>query len=120
MAKKILIVDDEADMINVTAFRLKRSGYDVLTAVNGQEGLDMIKDKAPDLVLLDLRIPIISGFDLCKMVKADDKTKHIPIIFFTASSGLHVEEKVKEAGANDYLIKPFDSEELLNKIKKYI
>ena len=119
MAKKILVVDDEEDLLKLTAFRLKKSGYEVLTAVNGQEALDLIQNDRPDLILLDLRIPLISGYDVCKRVRADDKLKDTPIILFTASAE-GITDKVNEVGANDYLTKPFYQEGLLGKVKKLI
>jgi len=117
LAKKILIVDDEADLLKLTAFRLKKSGYEVLTAVNGKEALDLIQNDRPDLMLLDLRIPLISGYDVCKRVRADDKLKDMPVILFTASTD-GITDRMREVGANNYLIKPFDQEGLLGKIKK--
>ena len=120
MAKKILVVDDEPDMLKIVTFRLKKLGHEILTAVDGQEALDMIKDKRPDLVLLDLLLPIIDGYQVCKQVKNDETLKHIPIIFFTASGASNVAEKAKEMGADDFLVKPFDTEHLLQKVKSFI
>lgn len=120
MAKKILIVDDEIDLLKVTEFRLKNSGFETMTAADGQEALTLIQKEPPDLILLDLRLPLISGYELCKKLKSDDKLKPIPVIIFTASTVTDVEVKVRDIGADDFIIKPFDPQELLAKIKKLI
>lgn len=120
MAKKILVVDDEPDLLDLIKFRFKKWGYDVIYAANGQEALDKIQREAPDLVVLDLRLPIISGHEVCKRIKADDNTKNIPVILFTASVSSDLGQKAKELGADDYIVKPFDPEALLGKVKKLI
>ena len=114
--KKILIVDDEPDILKLTSLRLKKLGYDVLTAVDGKEALDAIRSETPDLVLLDLLLPIMDGAEVCKRVKNDKKLRHIPIILFTAHSDTMTAEKAKSFGADGYIVKPFDPEELMNKI----
>jgi len=119
MGKKILIVDDEPDLLRVTCFRLERSGYQVLSAINGQEALEIIGKEYPDLVLLDIRIPILGGLEVCLRIKKDEKLKHIPVILFTASTQ-NIKEKLESCGAEDYIFKPFSAEELLSKIKKFI
>jgi len=120
MAKKILVVDDEPDILKIVTFRLKKLRCDILTADNGKDALDLIRRQRPDLVLLDLRLPIIDGYEVCKQVKADDELKNIPIILLTASSTAKISEKTKEFKADGYIIKPFDPEELLKKVKKFI
>lgn len=119
MPKTILIVDDEADLVKVTTFRLKSLGYNVITGVNGQEALDLIKDKRPDLVLLDLRLPVMDGFEVCKIIKADAGLKDIPIVMFTASTN-KISEEAKEAGADGYLVKPFEQEQLTAILKRFL
>ena len=118
--KKILIVDDEPDILKVVTFRVKKMEYEVVTATNGQEALDLIQKEEPDLILLDIELPVMNGYEVCQRVKTNEKLKHIPIIFLTASSASKIAEKAKEFNADDYLIKPFDSEELLKKIKNFI
>ena len=120
MAKKILIVDDEPDMLAVATFRLKKNGYDVITATDGRQAIESIKKDMPDLILLDLRIPLISGYDICRRVKSNDKLKHIYIILFTASATTNLSCKAGELVADDYIIKPFDADILLEKIRKLI
>ena len=119
MAKKILFVDDEPDVMRVALFRLKKAGYEVATAVNGQEALDLVQQIIPDLLLIDIRIPIFTGLEVCKKVKSDEKLKHIPVILFTASVQ-DMDIKVKEVGADGYLLKPFNPEQLLEKVKKFL
>ncbi len=120
MSKRILIVDDEPDVLSLAAFRLKKSGYEILTATDGQMGLDMITSEKPDLVLLDLRLPNMDGMDVCKHVKSDKELQHIPIILFTATEDVRVADVVKEVDANDYIVKPFEPDKLIEKIKSFI
>ena len=120
MGKKILVVDDEPDIVKIVSFRLKKEGYEVVIAVDGQEGLDKAGAENPDLTLLDLRLTKMSGEEVCGKIKSDDKLKHIPVVFLTASHVAGVMEKVQEFGAQDYLVKPFDPKGLLEKVRKYI
>lgn len=118
MAKRILFVDDEPDLVKVTTFRLKKAGYEVIAAINGEEALAVAGKDNPDVILLDLRLPLISGYEVCRRIKSDEKLKHIPVILFTASTQ-DIVAKAKELGAEDYLLKPFEPEALLEKIKKW-
>ena len=120
MRYKILVVDDEPDILRVVIFRLKKLGYEVLTASDGKEGLDLIKSKRPDLVLLDFRLPTIDGLEITRRVKADDELKNIPIILLTASSTVEISKKAEEANADDCITKPFEPEELLAKVKSFL
>lgn len=116
--KKILIVDDEPDILRLTSLRLRKLGYDVLTAADGKEALDAIRNGNPDLVLLDLLIPFMNGAEVCEQIKNDKTLKHIPIILFTAHSDTMTIEKAKILGADDYITKPFDPDELIAKVDK--
>jgi DNA-binding response OmpR family regulator len=119
--KNILVVDDEPDILKVTSIRLKRLGYDVLTAVDGRQALDTIRSENPDLVLLDLVMPFMSGAEVCEQIRNDKVLKHIPIILFTArGSGAMTAERIKKVAADDYIVKPFDPEELSDKIEKIL
>ena len=120
MAKKILIIDDEPDIVKVVKFRLIKGGYEVLTAADGKEGLGFLRSIKPDLILLDFRMPFLNGDEVCKEIKKDESTKHIPVILMTASIQNALEEKVQTMGADDYILKPFDPEELIKKIEKLI
>ncbi len=119
MAKKILIVDDEPDILRATTVRLMSFGYEVITAIDGKECIALVQSDMPDMILLDLRLPFMNGDEICVKLKADEKLKHIPVIIFTASSDITTSNKVKESGADGYLIKPFDPGELLRIIKKF-
>ena len=120
MAKKILVVDDEPDLLKVVSFRLKKSGYVVFEATDGQKAIALIQEHRPHLILLDLRLPIMDGWEVCRRVKADDQLKDIPIILLTASAGAINSEMTKKLKAEDFLVKPFEPEALLEIVKKYI
>ncbi len=119
MGKRILFVDDELDVLKVATFRLKKAGYEITTALDGQAALELAKRGSFDLIFLDLRLPGMSGIEVCKVIKSDELIRNTPVILFTASLD-NLEDRVKECGAQDYLIKPFDPEILLEKIKKFI
>jgi CheY-like chemotaxis protein len=119
--KTILVVDDEPDILRVTSIRLKKLGYNVLTAVDGKQGLDTMRREKPDLVLLDLVMPSMDGAEVCEQLKNDKVLKHVPIILFTAGgSPAMTDEKVKQFGADDYIVKPFEPEEFTGKVEKIL
>lgn len=117
IAPKILIVDDEPDVVSLLTMTLKQQGFEVITARDGQQGLEKARGENPDLILLDVMLPHIDGYKVARILKFDEHYKHIPIIMVTAK----VQEKEKqmgfEMGVNDYLAKPFDITELVAKIK---
>jgi len=115
--KRILIVDDEDDLRSMLKFRLEATGYEVDEAADGQEGLDKARTAWPDLVILDLMLPKIDGFKVCRMLKFDEKHKHKPIIMFTARAQEKDKMIGKEMGADAYITKPFEPDVLLAKIK---
>lgn len=121
MAKKIIIVEDEKILANLLNKKLKAEGYESLIAWNGKKGLELIKKEKPDLILLDIIMPEIDGFELMKTISKDKKLKKIPIIIIS-NSGQTVEiDKAQELGAVDWLIKTeFDPQEVLNKVVKQI
>lgn len=116
MAKKILIVDDEPEMLILLTSRLEANNYDVINAKDGDTCLKMVASEKPDLIVLDLMLPGISGIEVCKRLKEDDTTKNIPIIILTAA-GTQMKSIGLEKGAAYYLMKPFDADQLLSKIK---
>ncbi len=118
--KLILIVDDEPDILKIVIFRLQKSGYEVITAQDGKTGLQLADKKKPDLILLDLRLPVMDGSEVYQRLKSDENLKKIPVIFLTASAEEGIKDKMKELGSDGYIIKPFEPEELLDKVKKYI
>ena len=120
MPKKILIVDDEPDIIKITRYWLIKQGYEVLIVSNGQEGINAAREHKPDVIVMDYRMPVLNGIDACKILKQDETLKHIPIIFMTASSANITEEMLKQVGVDGYVSKPFDGEELLKKIERFV
>ncbi|MFC1666767.1 response regulator transcription factor [Candidatus Omnitrophota bacterium] len=118
--KRILLVDDEEDLRKMLKFRLEAMDYDVLEAGDGQEGLEKARSAKPDLIILDLMLPKIDGFKVCRMLKFDERYKTIPIIMFTARAQKQDEELGKQMGADAYITKPFEPQILLENIKKLI
>jgi DNA-binding response OmpR family regulator len=117
---KILIVDDEADLVETIRFSLELEGYNVLVATNGEEGLNVARQEKPDLILLDLMLPKLDGYKVCRLLKFDERYKSIPILMLTAKTQEKDKILGKETGANEYITKPFDMDELMAKIKFYL
>lgn len=119
-SKRILVVDDEQDIVELVGMRLSSHDFEVLTANDGQEGLNIARREKPDLVILDIMLPKIDGYKVCRMLKFDEKYKTIPILMFTARAQ-HTDEKMAmDCGADAYMTKPYDPEKLLAKIKELI
>ena len=115
--KTILVIEDEKDLAELISFKLEKEGYRVLTAVDGASGLESARCNVPDLILLDLMLPAISGVEICKILKKSEKTSRIPIIILTAK-GEEIDRVVGfEVGADDYVVKPFSNRELMLRIK---
>jgi CheY-like chemotaxis protein len=119
MDKKILVVDDESDLLKVILLRLKKTGYEVFGGADGQEALDLARQIIPDLIILDVYLPVINGDDVAKRLKKDDELKHIPIILISASS-VALGERASKCGADGYLTKPYEHEELIGMVKKIL
>lgn len=120
MGYKILLVDDEPSIVFVLSERLKFNGYDVITAENGEDGLNKAKSEKPDLILLDVMMPNMNGYQVCRLLKFDNEYKHIPIIMLTARSQDADRKTAQDTGANAYLTKPVDSKELIETIQKFL
>lgn len=118
--KKILIIDDEKDLVAMVALRLKKSGFFVSEAFTAEEGLKKAEEEKPGLILLDILLPDGDGYEVCRKLKSNPVTKNIAIFIFTASSLKDLTNKAIEAGAVDYVVKPFESKELLEKINKVL
>ena len=114
---KILAVEDDASVLAVTKQRLESAGYEVLTAVEGKEGLKKARSENPDLIILDLLLPNLNGYQICAMLKKDIKYQNIPIVMLT--SRIHTKDIAEgfKVGADAYITKPYDSEGLLNQVK---
>ena len=117
MASKIMIVDDEMHLARILQFTLEHAGYDVVTAFDGREALDALEREAPDLVILDLMLPVVDGYKVCNKMKGDVKYSEIPVIILSARD--FTREKLDEPLNADLLMeKPFNTEHLLNEIER--
>jgi DNA-binding response OmpR family regulator len=117
MLKKILVVEDDADLLELLAFNLRKAGFQVGTASDGIEALKKAKSLNPDLVLLDAMIPELDGFAVCETLRRDPRRTRLPVLMLTALSGTLSRIQGLEAGANDYMTKPFNIKELLRRIE---
>lgn len=115
---KILIVDDEPELVKAIEIRLKQANYEVLTAYDGLEGLEKAKKEKPDLILLDILMPNIDGYQTLSKLKEDGITKDVPVIMLTSKSQVNDVAEAIGLGAVDYIVKPFEPRILLEKIKK--
>ncbi|CCJ33375.1 MULTISPECIES: winged helix-turn-helix domain-containing protein [Caloramator] len=115
--EKILLIDDELHIIELLKYNLETNGYKVFYALNGKEGLKLAIEKKPDLILLDIMLPEMDGFDVCKELKKNESISNIPIIMLTAKSEEFDKILGLELGADDYITKPFSVRELLARVK---
>lgn len=120
MPKKILIVDDEREYIQLLTNRLEAAEYQVVSAQDGQEALEKAKREKPDLIILDLMLPKMDGYKVCALLKKDTRYAKIPIVMFTARAQESDEKLGFECGADAYLTKPFDAQILLAKIQELV
>jgi len=118
--KNILVIEDVEDHLEIVKLILEQHGYNVLTASNGKLGIDSIRNNKPGLVILDVMLPEINGYEVCKLSKADPSTKSIPIIMLSVRSNPEDVEAGYSSGANEYMTKPFNLEELIKKVKKHL
>ena len=113
---KILIAEDERDIRDLIAFTLKFAGYDIVTANNGEEAVMLTKQELPDLVITDVRMPKMTGYEACKLIKADPVTQHIPVVFLSAKGQEAEVQTGLDSGADEYLLKPFAPDQLTRKV----
>ena len=118
MAKKVLVVDDESNIVDILRFNLQREGYEVLAAYDGQEGLEKARNEGPDLILLDVMLPLMDGFQVCEELRKTDRLT--PIIMLTAREEERDRVMGLELGADDYVVKPFSVRELLARVRTNI
>ena len=118
MSKKILVVDDEPNIVDILRFNLQREGYEVVAAYDGQEGLDKARSEGPDLILLDVMLPLMDGFQVCEELRKTDRLT--PIIMLTAREEERDRVMGLELGADDYVVKPFSVRELLARVRTNI
>ena len=116
----ILLVEDNELNRDMLSRRLERKGYTVLMAVNGQQGVDMALASPPALILMDMSLPIMDGWEATRRIKADERTRHIPIIALTAHAMDGDEQKAREAGCDDYDVKPIELPRLLEKMERLL
>jgi two-component system alkaline phosphatase synthesis response regulator PhoP len=118
--KKILLIDDEPELVKAIDIRLKSTGYEVSVAYDGRAGIHEAKEIKPDLILLDLIMPTMDGYSVAKILKDDPETKHIPIIILTASQREDLKTRCRELGVTSFIMKPFDTSDLLNMVNKIL
>lgn len=118
--KTVLIVDDIRDNLIILNTILSENGYDVRSAINGQMVLDFVKNELPNIILLDIKMPQMDGFEVCRRLKADVKTKEIPIIFVSSLVEINDKMKAFQSGGVDYITKPFQADEVLARVKTHL
>ena len=117
---KILIADDELRLRKVVVLHLKKNGFTVAEANNGQKALDILDDFEPDVIILDIMMPVKDGIETCKEIRTMEKYKDTPIILLTAKSGVEDIEVGLQAGANEYITKPFSPKTLVEKVNNFL
>lgn len=120
ICRKIVVVDDEVPIARMLKIRLEANGYSVSMAHDGKAGLDLVYKVNPNLIILDLVLPVIDGFKVCRMLKFDNTYKNIPIVILTARSAEESQKLGQQLGANAYMTKPFEPDQLLKKIEELI
>lgn len=120
MSKRVLVVDDEPDAVELVAFNLKNAGFDVITAEDGEVALTKARTFSPDLIVLDVMLPAVDGLEVCKILRRDPATAELPIIMLTAKAGEIDRVLGLELGADDYVTKPFSPRELVLRIKNLL
>lgn len=123
--KKILLIDDDPDFVEAVKVIVENGGYDVKVAYDGEEGLEAVAAEKPDLIVLDVMMPVMNGHEACAKLKADPKTAKIPIILLTAvadrvTTSTYTHRDMLESEAEDYMPKPVEPKELLNLIKNWL
>jgi two-component system cell cycle response regulator DivK len=120
MKKRILVVEDQQDNRQILRDLLTNAGFDMIEAENGEEAITSAQASRPDLILMDIQLPILDGYEATRRIKADPDLKSIPIIVVTSYALSGDEEKARLAGCDDYVAKPFSPRSLLAKIKEYV
>jgi two-component system alkaline phosphatase synthesis response regulator PhoP len=117
---KILVVDDEIYIVHILDFSLGMEGYEVVTALDGEQALEKLQSERPDLIVLDIMMPKLDGYEVCKAIKSNAETRHIPVILLSAK-GRNVDQKLGfDVGADDYITKPFSPRKLVERINQLL
>jgi two-component system alkaline phosphatase synthesis response regulator PhoP len=117
---KILVVDDEIYIVHILDFSLGMEGYEVVTALDGEQALEKLQSDKPDLIVLDIMMPKLDGYEVCKAIKSDPETRQIPVILLSAK-GRNVDQKLGfDVGADDYITKPFSPRKLVERINQLL
>lgn len=117
---KILVAEDERDIRDLIAFTLRFAGYEVITANNGEEAVQLTRQEIPDLVLTDVRMPKMTGYEACRLIKAEPATQHIPVVFLSAKGQEAEVQSGLDAGGDEYLLKPFAPDQLTRKVAEIL
>ena len=115
--KRVLVVDDEPHIVKLVKLSLGDKNYDIVGVTSGKEAISYVKDNTPDILVLDLMMPGVNGYEVCQSVRENPKTKGIPIIILSAKSQMLDKLNAIDVGADDYMCKPFDPDELARRIK---
>jgi len=118
--KRVLVIDDYPQVVELLKMWLESAGYEVLVAFDGQEGLQKARQEQPDLIILDIMLPKMNGYKVCRFLKFDKKYRHIPIVILTSRAKQSDAEIGLKMGADEYLFKPYNPKQLLAMVKKYI
>jgi CheY-like chemotaxis protein len=120
MSKRILVADDEAHILHVVSMKLRNAGFEVITAVDGEEALELCKADPPDLLITDFQMPFLSGLELCKQLRSQERTRDVPAMMLTAR-GFDIEpEEMAEAKISAVLAKPFSPREILRRVQELL
>jgi len=120
LSKRILIVDDDREITDLTVVILRDGGYTVSTAMNGREGIAIARAEKPDLILLDINMPGIDGWEALKLLKLDETTRHIPVAMFSVRYDLREKTEALKRSADDYIVKPFSYDEILERVARLL
>ncbi len=120
MVQTILVIDDDHRNLKLVRALLQVSGYRTLEATSGEQGIKLVRDEKPDLVLMDIQMPVMDGLEATEILKADPMTKDIPIVALTAYAMKGDEERIRAAGCDGYITKPIDTKEFSKKISEYL
>ena len=119
-ARRILAVDDEPHILKLVAFSLRAGGFEVLEASDGASAIEIARAQQPDLILMDVMMPALNGYDACRLLKADADTAHIPVVMLTAKTQAAEQKTGLECGALDYICKPFAPKDLVAQVESFL